>query len=168
MVQPGLIQNIIKDCGIQELSITHNTPAETKILQPDSLGLPHEHTWNNRSIIGMLTYLRVTSHPHIANTIHQCAHFSTYPQWCHELAVQWIIHYLKGTADTGYFLFPNSKQTLDCSVDADFAGIWSQITSAVPSSEKSQTEYVILFTNCPLLWAFKLQTEGALSTTEAK
>jgi hypothetical protein len=35
-------------------------------------------------------------------------------------------------------------------------------------SVKSHTGYVITFANCPILWSSKLQTEIALSTTEAE
>jgi hypothetical protein len=58
------------------------------------------------------------------------------------------------------------QKTLDCYVDADFAGNRSPLTTADPSSVKSHTGYVILFANCPLFWASKLQIEVALSTTE--
>jgi hypothetical protein len=57
---------------------------------------------------------------------------------------------------------------LDCYADADFAENWTSVTSHEPSSIKSRIGYVIMFANCPLLWASKLQTEGALSTTEAE
>jgi hypothetical protein len=36
-----------------------------------------------------------------------------------------------------------------------------------PISAKSRTGYVITFASCPVLWSSKLQTEIALSTTEA-
>jgi hypothetical protein len=70
--------------------------------------------------------------------------------------------------DKGYFLRPSTNKTLDCYVDADFAGNWTSVTSHDPSSVKSRTGYIIMFANCPLLWASKLQTEVALSTTEAE
>jgi hypothetical protein len=168
MVQPGLIWKIVADCGLQETSHTHNTPSETKILQRDPNGPPREHSWNYRSIVGMLTYLSVTTRPDIAYAVHQCARFSACPKCSHELAIHRIVRYLKGTADKGYFLQPSSTKSLDCYVDADFAGNWKSVTSADPSSVKSRTGYVIMFANCPLLWASKLQTEVALSTTEAE
>jgi hypothetical protein len=37
-----------------------------------------------------------------------------------------------------------------------------------PISVKSCTSYFIKFTFCPILWSFKLQSEMALSTTEAE
>ena len=57
---------------------------------------------------------------------------------------------------------------LDCFVDADFAGTWSPSTSDDPSSVKSRTGYVITLASCPVLWSSKLQSEVALSTTEAE
>ena len=168
LVQPGLIKKIISECGLQENSHTHDTPSETKILQHDPLGPPRELSWNYWSIVGMLTFLSITTRPDIAYAVHQCARFSTSPKQCHELAVRRIVCYLKGTSGKGYFLLPSAQKTLDCYVDADFAGNWTHFTSSDPSSVKSRTGYVILFANCPLLWASKLQTEVALSTTEAE
>ncbi|MFN9980216.1 MAG: hypothetical protein ACK53Y_09895, partial [bacterium] len=67
-------------------------------------------------------------------------------------------------ATKGYFLNPSTAKTLDCYVDADFAVNWTPLTSQDPSSVKSRTGYVILFANCPLLWAFRQK----LHTTEAE
>jgi hypothetical protein len=87
----------------------------------------------------------------------------------HELAVRRIVRYLQGTSDKGYILRPSpGTRNLDCYVDADFAGMWDFETSDDPASVKSRTGYVITFANCPVLWASKLQTEIALSTTEAE
>jgi len=85
-----------------------------------------------------------------------------------EVAVRRIVRYLKGTAEKGYFFNPTEHKTLDCYVDADFEGNWMQITSQDPASVKSRTGDVILFANCPLLCASKLQSEVALSTAEAE
>jgi hypothetical protein len=116
----------------------------------------------------MLTYLSMTSRPDIAFAVHQCARFSTCPMRIHELAVRRICRYLQGTKDKGYILKPSSHRNLDCYVDADFAGMWDAESSDEPSSVKSRTGYVITFANCPVLWVSKLQTEIALSTTEAE
>jgi hypothetical protein len=37
-----------------------------------------------------------------------------------------------------------------------------------PNSAKSRTEYIITYAGCPIVWASKLQTRVALSTTEAE
>jgi hypothetical protein len=58
--------------------------------------------------------------------------------------------------------------TVDCYVDADFAGLYGVEDSQDPISVKSQTGDVILIANCPWLWVLKLQSEIALSTLESE
>jgi hypothetical protein len=169
LVQPGLIQKIVTACGLQDNSQIHDTPSKSEILQrTDPDNLLRETTWNYRMLIGMLTYLSASSRPDIAYAVHQCARFSVNPQWCHKLAIKRIVCYLKGTQTQGYHLQPTPARTLDCYVDADFTGNWTLSTLHDPNSVKSRTGYVIMFADCPILWASKLQSEIALSTTEAE
>jgi hypothetical protein len=58
--------------------------------------------------------------------------------------------------------------TIDAYPDADFAGMYGYEEPTDPACAKSHTEFVIVFTGVPVLWQFKLQTETALSTMEAK
>jgi hypothetical protein len=167
LTQTGLINKIISACGLQDQSTQHNTPA-MMILTADSDGPSCEHSWNYRSLIGMLNYLASSTRPDIAFAVHQCARFTTAPKCLHELAIRRIVRYLKATSTKGYILRPSSSYNLDCFVDADFAGTWSASTSEDPSSVKSRTGYVITFASCPVLWCSKMQTEIALSTTEAE
>jgi hypothetical protein len=85
-----------------------------------------------------------------------------------ELAIRHIVRYLKATSSKGYVLCPSSSFDLDCFVDADFAGICSSSRSEDPSSVNSRSGYVITFASCPVLWCSKIQTEIALSKTEAE
>jgi hypothetical protein len=105
--------------------------------------------------------------PDIAFAVHQCAHFTTAPRHVHKLAIQRIVRYLKATTSKGYIICPYPSHNLDCFVDADFVGTWSTSTSEDSSSVKSHTGYVITFASCPGLWCSKMQTEIALSLTEA-
>ncbi len=57
---------------------------------------------------------------------------------------------------------------LDCYADADFAGLYNVENHTDPVCVKSRTGYVLLLGGCPLFWSSKLQTEIALSTTEAE
>jgi hypothetical protein len=168
LLQPGLINKIISFCSLDSESNQHKTPS-TEILHEDSSGPDREHTWNYRSMIGMLTYLSTSTRPDIAFAVHQCARFCTSPKRSHELAIRRIVRYLKGTKNRGYILHPSTTHhNIDCYVDADFAGLWSPSTAHEPTSVKSRTGYVITFASCPVLWSSKLQTEIALSTTEAE
>jgi hypothetical protein len=116
----------------------------------------------------MLNYLASSTHPDIAFAVHQCACFTTAPRRIHEIAIRQIVRYLKATSTKGYILKPSASRNLDCYVDVDFVGTWTPGTSEDPSSVKSRTGYVITFASCPVLWSSKLQTEVALSTTEAE
>ncbi len=138
-------------------------------MHADTTGPEREHTWNYRALIGMLTYLSTSTRPDIAFAVHQCARFSTNPKRIYEVAVRQIVRYLKGTQTKGYILRPSStNRNLDCFVDADFAGLWTLDNSHLPISVKSRTGYVTTFASCPILWSSKLQSEVALSTTEAE
>lgn len=63
-----------------------------------------------------------------------------------------FVCYLKGTSKKGIIVKPSSLCNLDCFVDANFAGSWTQPTSENPSSVKSRTGYVITFVSCPVLF----------------
>ena len=54
-------------------------------------------------------------------------------------------------------------------MDADFSGNW-KVESAMnePTTSKSRTGWVIKYASCIISWASKLQTQTALSTTEAE
>ena len=153
LTQPSLISKIVKECGLNEESKHHNTPAVTKLLSKDSSGPQREHSWNYRKIVGMLTFLSMSSSPDIAFAIHQCACFSYCPMRIHEIAIHHICRYLQDTSTKGLILHPTLQhRTLDCFVDADFAGLWTEDGSSDVTSVKSRTGSVILFANCPVLW----------------
>ena len=61
-----------------------------------------------------------------------------------------------------------SRWTLDCYVDADFAGGFQKADPTNPNDCKSRTGFVIKYAGCPIVWSSKLQSTIALSTTEAE
>ena len=99
---------------------------------------------------------------------HQCARFNNAPMLCHERAIKRICKYLLGTMDKGMIFRPDMARGLECHVDADFAGGWSSGDTQNPEMVLSRTGFVISYAGCPIYWASKLQTEIALSTTEAE
>ena len=86
----------------------------------------------------------------------------------HETAMKRIGRYLLGTADKGIILQPDRNKNVECYVGADFAGNWNKAEAEDAVNMLSRTGYVIQFMGCPILWVSKLQTEIALSTTEAE
>jgi hypothetical protein len=106
--------------------------------------------------------------PDISMAVHNCARYSVALTYLHEQAVKQIGHYLYATKTHGLLYKPTSSDTLDMYVDADFAGAWHKEYAELRDSVLSRTGFVILYQGCPIHWGSKLQTEIALSTTEAE
>ena len=74
-----------------------------------------------------------------------------------------------GTKDKGVSFTPTKDLShFECFVDADFARNYTTETCEDPNSVKSRTGCVIKYAGCPITWFSRLQTEIALSTTEAE
>jgi len=168
MIQPHLINRVIEAVFGANECHAKATPATGSPVHTNEGGEFCAEGWDYASVIGMLMYLSSNSRPEIAFAVHQCARFSFCPKRSHEEAVKRIVRYLKGTKEKGLFFTPSGKFEVDCYVDADFAGLWHYEDDQNPISVKLRTGYMLVFTGCPLLWASKLQTEIALSTTEAE
>ena len=63
---------------------------------------------------------------------------------------------------------PTGDLSLDCYVDADFAGLHGRDPDHSDTSAKSHTGYIITLGGCPILWKSQLQTEISLSTLESE
>ena len=144
------------------------TPAATTPLGLDVDGDPFSENWEYPVVIGMLLYLAQNSRPDIAFAVHQCARFTHSPKHSHAVAVKRILRYLNSTKDKGMYIKPNKSLTIDCHVDADFAGLWKSEDDQDPLCVKSRTGFLITFMGCPLHWQSKLQTQIALSTMESE
>ena len=167
--QPFLIKRILAALGVTEGAFnTRDVPAVGPLLSKDQDGPDRKHSWHYRSPIGMLGYLQNSTHPDISMAVHQCARFNVCPKLSHERAVKYIARYLLGSQDKGIHYRPDSSRGLECFVDTDFAGGWSSGDHLNPECVLSRTGFVILYAGCPLMWSSKLQTETALSTTEAE
>ena len=169
MTQPHLIQRILDLCGVKQSEVNQrDTPVSKPLLHEDLEGLERKHSWNYRSAVGMLGYLSGTSRAELAIAIHQCARFNNFPRLSHERAIIRIFRYLLSSPNKGMIYKPDRFLGLQCFVDADFAGGWIQVDADNPTNLLSRTGYVIMYAGCPILWCSKLQTEIALSTTEAE
>jgi histone deacetylase 1/2 len=169
LTQPHLIDSILKDLHFQPNTRPSDTPAlSTKILQPDANGKHFDQSWEYRSLIGKLNFLEKSTRPDIAYAVHQCARFSATPKESHARAVRRIGRYLLATKNLGLTYQP-SGHSFHCWADADFVGNWERsIAMEDINTARSRSGYLITYAACPLLWASKLQTEIALSTTEAE
>ena len=116
----------------------------------------------------MLLYLSSNTRPDIQFAVHQCARFSHNPKKSHGQAIKRICRYLVGTRLKGITFKPDLTKGLDCYVDADFAGLYGYEDEQDPVCVKSRTGYTLTLFGCPVVWASKLQTEIALSSTASE
>ena len=167
MIQPGLIQKILEATGMTECN-SNKTPTTREALGSDADGVDMDDSWNYRSIVGMLLYLSTNTRPDIAYAVSQVARFSHHPKKSHATAIKTIVRYLSGTKEKGTLYRKPNKFTLDCFVDADFAGLYGREPSKDPISVKSRTGYIISVGGCYLLCKSQLQSTIALSTSESE
>ena len=165
--QSGLISKVLALCGMKDCN-TKATPCNQVPLGTDAHGEPVSGKFEYASAVGMLMCLCSNTRPDIQYAVHQCARFTHFPKRSHEEAILRICRYLQGTKNNGLRFKPDEQLKLDCYVDADFAGLYNVEDVQDPVCVKSRTGYCLTLGSCPLIWVSKLQTEVALSTTEAE
>ena len=161
------MQKIINATGLQDCNPNY-TPALQACLGIDPDREPMNETWGYRSIVGMLLYLSTNTRPDITFAVSQVARFNHNPKKSHASAIKTIVRYLHRTADKGTIVTPTGDLSLDCYVDADFAGLHGRDPDYSTSSAKSRTGYIIILGGCPIVWKSQLQTEISLSTLESE
>ncbi len=167
--QQALVDSIIQDVGLIN--------AKTKPVPEKVAQLLHAHkdapsfdlNFNYRSVVGKLNYLAQTTHPDVMYAVHQIAKFSADPKEPHGDAILYLVQYLKKSCDLGVCFQPNKEKGFECYCDADFSENWTaSIADVDPSTSKSHSGWVVFYAGCPIIWASKIQTKTALSTTEAE
>ncbi len=148
LLQTGLIDKVLQTTGMTECN-AKQTPANLQPLGSDPNGPSCKEDWDYASVIGMMMYLSSNSRPDIQYAVHQCARFTHFPKASHEQAILQICRYLKGTRNKSLVFKPSSQLSLDCYVDADFAGMWNVENSLDPICVKSRTGYVLTLGGCP-------------------
>ena len=107
--------------------------------------------------------------PECAYAVNVCAQYSINPKQPHAEAVRRICRYLKGTVNEGLYVQPHRDiLSLDCHVDADYAGNWTLTEANDPKAVKSRAGYVITLGKFPVLWKSKRIQEICLSTMESE
>ena len=100
--------------------------------------------------------------------MHQAAKYSTDPRLEHGEALVYIVKYFKATDHIGLHFKPDASKGFQWYCDADFAGNCNKEFAATnPSTAKSRSDWIVLYAACPIIWASKLQSQVAISTTEA-
>jgi hypothetical protein len=167
--QQALIDSIIQDVGLTNAK-TKPVPAKVAALLHDHHDAPvFDPNFNYRSVVGKLNYLAQTTRSDIMYAVHQIAKYSANPREPHGEAILHLVCYLKKSPDLGIRFKPKPIKGFECYCDADVSGNWtSTIADVDPSTSKSRSGWAVFYAGCPIIWASKLQTQMALSTTEAK
>jgi hypothetical protein len=169
IIQQALIDSIIDDIRLKD---TKFKPVPAKVLLQLHMFKDKpafDLNFNHRSAVGKLNYLAQTTRPDIMNAMHQIAKYLSDPRQSHGEAILYLIRYLKKTHDLGLKFKPDPKKGFECYFDADFSGNWNREFALMdPSTAKSQSRWIIFYAGCPVSWASKLQSQIALSTTEAE
>ena len=168
LTQPTLIERILRTVGITaETKVRKRRTPANKILQKDLGGLKRRQTWDYRSVIGMLNFLCRSTRPDLSFAVSQAARFMSNPRKSHEDAVFRICEYLYHTKTKGMTM-KASGNSFEVFADADFSGGYQKGHTDDPNTAKSRSAYHIMYNGCLIYWSSKLQTETALSTTEAE
>ena len=100
LLQPQLIDSIIKDLNLQPGSNPKSTPAvTTTLLHKDTDGPDMQPEFHYQSVIGKLNFLEKSTRPDISVSVHQCVRFSESPKKSHAEDVKCIGRYLLATQD---------------------------------------------------------------------
>ncbi len=167
--QRALIDSIIKDVNLTD-SKTKPVPAKVALqLHAFKEDPPFNQSFDYRSAVGKLKYLGQITRPDIMYATHQVATYASDPRKSHGKALLHIVCYLKRTHDLGLKFKPSQDKGFECYCDADFSGNWNKEFAPVdPSTAKSCSGWIVFYAGCPVCWASKLQSQVALSTTEAE
>ena len=169
LTQSGLAKRVIDALGDAVKSAPiKQTPSTSIPLIQDENGDPPNGLYNYASVIGMLQYLQGHSRPDITYAVSSAARFVHSPRRSHEIGLERIGQYLKGTVNEGLIMRPSGRFDIDCYVDSDFAGLWPYEDKLDPESVKSRTGFVICISGCPVVWISKMQQMIATSTMEAE
>ena len=133
--QSGLTGQLLDLMGMRDCNPCQTPNSGPLFNLPDSPD--HNGSFNYRSALGMLMYLVNNTRPECAFAVNACAQYSINPKAPHAEAIRRICRYLKGTINKGIIIKRNSGPiSLDCHVDADYAGTWVNAEASNPASVK--------------------------------
>jgi len=91
----------------------------------------------------MLQYLQGHTRPDISFSVSQCSQYIHHHTNIRFTVLKRIRRYLLKTSEKGIILKLSSELTVDCYVDADFAGLWNREAHNDENCVKSRTGYVL-------------------------
>ena len=172
LTQPRLIDSIIEEVfGKDQATPSPKAVpmASSKLLSKHPESEVLQSRYQVRRIVGKLNFLANSSRADLAYATHQIARFVSCPKVEHGKAIEWLVRYLIGTRQKGYMILPDASKGVELHADADFAGNWDpSLAGEDIDTARSRHGYVLFFAGVPIFWKSQLQTEIALSSTEAE
>ena len=170
MKQNGIIKCIIEAVGLDDgMSKGRSMPSEANPLVKDDNVEPVSGMFSNIRVVRILLYLSRYTRPYVALDFNSCTWYMFSTKRSQKLALKRLARYLKKTKDRGLVLKPNSNA---CKVyaypDADFYGMYRHEKPTDTVCVKIRTGFITTFSDFPVLWVSKLQTNTALSTMESE
>jgi hypothetical protein len=144
LTQKVLIQKVKEATRMLESNYNWTPPSQVALkIEPN--GPVIYETWSYRLIVGMLLYLSTNTRPDISFAVSQVARFCHNPKQSHASAIKTIVRCLcHCTCEIGMIIKPTGDLSVDCYVDADFAGLHGRDPNYSPSlATKSCTGYTI-------------------------
>ena len=167
MTQEGLIDRIIES---MDLDVDHSTPKSTPCMKApitkDLDGDPCSESFPYAIIVGMLLYIDGNSLPGITYSESKVERFTLHPKLSHEAGLKLIGRYLLGMRNKGLIITTTRDLNIYAYPDADFLGVYNYEDHNDPICVRIRTGFVIIFSGCPVLWKYQLQSETATSTMQ--
>ena len=171
VTQPVLVQSFVDEFGICEESEKPATPAApgSILVKPDEDQLLDAASQTRyRSGVGKLLHLMRWSRPEILNAVRELSRFMSGAGKAHVKAMQRVMAYCVGSAETGLLLQPRAKWngnkdhvfTIRGSSDSNYA--------TDPDTRKSVSGYSVFLEEAPVAMKSLTQKCVTLSVTEAE
>ena len=112
----------------------------------------------------MMSYLESITRPDKSFDVHQCDRFTHNTKESHKTDVKRICQYLQSNKYNGLVFNTPNILVVNWYNDTDFVGLWGYGKPQDPISDRIRTEFVVTFSNFPLLYVSKIQTHIYLST----
>lgn len=166
--QKAYLKKVLQKFGICEGTKSVSTPLDPhfKLSSDMSPTTEEEREYMAQvpyaSVVGSLMYAMVCTRPDISHAVNMISRYMHNPGKGHWQAVKWILRYLYGTVDVGleFVKEDGNNQLFVGYVDSDYAGDLYK--------RRSTTGYVFTMAGAPVSWRSILQSNVALSTTEAE
>lgn len=156
--QRKYILDILEDCGLQGCKPS-SFPFEQNLKLGRAENEPKVDAGRYRRTVGRLLYLQATR-PDLTYSVNILSQFVADPRQPHQVALERVLSYLKGTAGMGILLPRKGDLTLNAYCDSDWLGC--------PYTRRSRTGYLLVFGGAPISWKTKKQSVVSRSSAEAE